>query len=119
MICTSYESQADFIGWKNKQKSFLKNPITKNQKPKQCHLPALPIPKNFRDWFLGKYHKLMRKALMLLNLYGRQAIQRKLKKGVKTQKMHFYPFFGNLCLQSWWKRIGKNRILDGQGGNWL
>ena len=30
---------------------------------------------------------------MWLNLYGHQAVQRKLKKGVKTQKMHFYPFF--------------------------
>ena len=66
----------------------MKNPITKNQKPKQCHLPAPPICKNFRDWFLGKYHRLM-----WLNLYGRQAVRRKLKKRVKTQKMHFYPFF--------------------------
>ena len=30
---------------------------------------------------------------MWLNLYGRQAVRHKLKKVVKTQKMHFYPFF--------------------------
>ena len=35
----------------------------------------------------------MQKALIWLNLYGRQVVRRKLKKGVKTQKMHFYPFF--------------------------
>ena len=30
---------------------------------------------------------------MWLNLYGHQGVRCKLKKGVKTQKMHFYPFF--------------------------
>jgi hypothetical protein len=35
----------------------------------------------------------MQRAAMWLNLYGRQAVRCKLKKGVKTQKMHFYPFF--------------------------
>jgi hypothetical protein len=36
---------------------------------------------NFRDWFLGEYDKLMQRTSMWLNLYGRQAVQRKLKKG--------------------------------------
>ena len=31
----------------------------------------------------------MQRALIWLNLYGHQAVRRKLKKGVKTQKMHF------------------------------
>ena len=35
----------------------------------------------------------MQRALMWLNLYGRQAVQCRLKRGVKTQKMHFYTFF--------------------------
>ena len=50
---------------------FLKNPITKNQKPKKCHFPAPPI----LNIFLQKFQGLV------------------LKKGVKTQKMHFNPFF--------------------------
>ena len=33
----------------------------------------------------------MQRALMCLNLYGREAIQNKLKKGLQTQKMHFSP----------------------------
>ena len=28
---------------------------------------------------------------MWLNLYGSEAVQHKLKKGLKTQKMHFLP----------------------------
>ena len=33
----------------------------------------------------------MRRALILLNLYGREAVRHKLKKGRKTLKMHFLP----------------------------
>ena len=33
----------------------------------------------------------MRRALILLNIYGREAVQHKLKKGRKTLKMHFLP----------------------------
>ena len=33
----------------------------------------------------------MRRALMLLNLYGHEALRHKLKNGLKTQKMHFLP----------------------------
>jgi hypothetical protein len=33
----------------------------------------------------------MQRALMWLNLYGREAIRHKLKKGLKTQKMLFLP----------------------------
>jgi hypothetical protein len=32
---------------------------------------------------------MLRRALILLNLYGRQAVQRKLILLQKTQKMHF------------------------------
>ena len=35
----------------------------------------------------------MRRALMWLNLYGCEAVQRKLKNSLKTQKMHFLPIF--------------------------
>ena len=35
----------------------------------------------------------MQRALMWHNLHGHQAVRSKFKKGVKTQKMHFYPFF--------------------------
>ena len=38
----------------------------------------------------------MRSALMWLKLYGRGAVQHKLKKGLKTQKMHFCLFL-SLC----------------------
>ena len=31
----------------------------------------------------------MRRALMGLNLYGREAVRHKLKNGLKTQKKHF------------------------------
>jgi hypothetical protein len=30
---------------------------------------------------------------MWLNLYGREAVQHKLKNGLKTQKLHFLPVF--------------------------
>ena len=36
----------------------------------------------------------MRRALMGLNLYGREAARHKLKNGQKTQKMHFWPYVG-------------------------
>ena len=32
---------------------------------------------HFRDWSLGYYNKLMRRALMWLNLFGRQAVRNK------------------------------------------
>ena len=35
----------------------------------------------------------MRRALVWLNLYGRQAARHKLKSGLKTQKMNFLPVF--------------------------
>ena len=35
----------------------------------------------------------MQRTSMWLNLYGCQAVYRKLKKGLKTHKKHFYPFF--------------------------
>ena len=35
----------------------------------------------------------MRRALMWLNPYGREAVRLKLKNGLKTQKMHFFPCF--------------------------
>ena len=38
----------------------------------------------------------MRRALIWLNLCGREAVQHKLKNGLKTQKMHFLPFL-SLC----------------------
>jgi hypothetical protein len=31
----------------------------------------------------------MRRALMWLNIYGREAVRHKLKNSQKTQKMHF------------------------------
>jgi hypothetical protein len=33
----------------------------------------------------------MQRALILLNIYGREAVRHKLKKGRKTLKMHFLP----------------------------
>jgi hypothetical protein len=44
---------------------------------------------NFRDLSLGEYNKLMQIASMWVNLYGCQAVQHKLKKGLK---MHFCVF---------------------------
>ena len=35
----------------------------------------------------------MRRALILLNLYGREAVQHMLQNRQKTQKMHFLPVF--------------------------
>ena len=35
----------------------------------------------------------MQRALMWLDLYGCEAVQRKLKNSLKTQKMHFLPVF--------------------------
>ena len=35
----------------------------------------------------------MRRALVWLNLYGREDVRHKLKNGLKTQKMHFLPVF--------------------------
>ena len=35
----------------------------------------------------------MRRALIWLNLCGREAVRHKLKNGLKTQKMHFLPVF--------------------------
>ena len=51
---------------------------------------------NFRDWFLGEYDKLMQRTSMWLNLYGRQAVQRKLKKGWKHQFWHIKELQNNL-----------------------
>ena len=73
---------------KYKTKIFLKNPITKNQKitifqPRQF---SIFFRENFKNWSLGEWDKLMQ------NLYDRQAVQHKLKKWVKTQKTHIYPF---------------------------
>ena len=34
---------------------------------------------------------MMQRAIMWLNLYGCEAVQHKLKNGLKTQKMHFLP----------------------------
>ena len=36
--------------------------------------------------------EMTQRTSMWLNLYGRQAVLRELKKGLKTQKMHFSPF---------------------------
>ena len=35
----------------------------------------------------------MGRTLMRLNLFGSQAVQHKLKNGLKTQKMNFLPVF--------------------------
>ena len=53
-------------------------------------------------WSLGTQDKLMRRALMWFNPYGRQAVQRKLKKGVKKTKIAFFSFIpiqisNNIC----------------------
>ena len=37
---------------------------------------------------------MLRRALMWLNLYGREAVRHMLKNGLKTQKMHFLPVLG-------------------------
>ena len=39
----------------------------------------------------------MQTALMMTHLYGRQAVGRKLKKGVKTQNMH-----AGKIIKTWW-----------------
>ena len=36
---------------------------------------------------------LMWRALIWLNVYGCEVVWHELKNGLKTQKMHFYPFF--------------------------
>ena len=59
----------------------------------QLHQFSIIFHKNFRDCSLGEYNKLMRKALMWLNLYGCQAVRLKLQKGVKMHFLCFYPFF--------------------------
>ena len=72
---------------KQKQK-LKKNPEwpTKKKFVFQIHQLSIFFLQNFRDWLLGEHNKLMQRALMWLNLYGCQAVQRKLKKGLK---MHF------------------------------
>ena len=56
IIDTSYESQTDFHREKAKQKYFLKNPITQNQKNVifQLYLFSFFSRKNFKIWFLGE-----------------------------------------------------------------
>ena len=41
---------------------------------------------------------MMQRALMWLNLYGREAVQHNLKNGLKTQKNAFFAFF---CLANY------------------
>ena len=57
---------------------------------------------NFWDWFLDVCDSLMRRTLMWLNLYGRQAVRRKLKKGVKRGKNAFFVF-----LPLFWAYVGQ------------
>ena len=39
----------------------------------------------------------MLRALVWLNLYGREAVQHKLKNSLKTPKMHFFPVFEHMA----------------------
>jgi hypothetical protein len=94
---TSYESPGDFNGEKAKI-FFLEKPNYQKQKTKQNVIFQLRqfsifFRENFTDWSLGKQDWLMQRASMWLNLCGRKAVRHLLKKGVKTQKRHFYPFF--------------------------
>ena len=52
----------------------------------------------------------MQRALMSLNLYGRQVVWCKLKKGVKPLKMHFYPLF-ELMLDSLTTKSTKSMLI--------
>ena len=66
---------------------------------KKYHLPAPPIlnvfSKKFHGLVLGLEELIDAKCIGVawLNLYGHEAVRRKLKKGLKTQKMHFLPVF--------------------------
>ena len=81
----AYESQADYH-WK----FFFEKP--NRQKPKnvifQLRQFSIFFHKNIRNVFLAE-----KDILMCLNLFGYLAVGHKLKKGVKTQKINFYPFF--------------------------
>ena len=69
------------------------------QQKKRYHLPAPPIlnvfSKKFHGLVLGLEELIDAKCIGVawLNLYGHEAVRRKLKKGLKTQKMHFLPVF--------------------------
>ena len=46
---------------------------------------------NFTDSSLGQQDCMMQRALIWLNVYGREAVRHKLKNCRKTQKIHFQP----------------------------
>ena len=54
----------------------------------QIHQFSIFFHQNFRDWSLGEYDKLIPRALMWLNLYGRQAVQCKVNLLLK------WPYVG-------------------------
>ena len=57
----------------------------------------------------------MQRALILLNPYVREGGRRKLKNGLKTQKMHFLPVFAS----SPWKLVTNCVRMDGTQILWL
>ena len=76
----------------------MKQKKNQNGRLKKTEIPIL----NFFDFFPGigllvsMYGKLIQRASMWLNLYGHQALRRKLTKGLKTQKRHFDSKFPNV-----------------------
>jgi hypothetical protein len=90
-------------GWSTKFFFFDKKKLPTQKKNKDFQLSQFSffILENFRDWSLGMYNKLMWRASMWLNLYGRPAVWRKLKKGQKIQKIHFNSKL-SLRRTVWW-----------------
>ena len=76
--------QGDVAKKKEKNLKIKNGPVKKTEFFKTTN--SQYFYQNFRDWSLGDYSTLMQGALLWHNLYGCQAVRRKLKKGLK---MHF------------------------------
>ena len=76
----------NFQGDEAKKKFFFRKK-KKSKWPTQKNWVFQPPPK--AEQLSPNFHKLMRRASILLNLYGRQAVRRKLNLLQKPLKMHF------------------------------
>ena len=70
------------MGKKKKKNIFFSEKKIQNGRLKKIIIFKSPnsqffFRENFRYWSLGLYNELMQRALMVLNLFGRQAVQHK------------------------------------------
>ena len=84
-----YTRNFNWFSWE-----WTKNTLKENPKLNfsNCQL-SIFFPKRFIDWFLGEKDQSMWMALILVNLYSREAVLHKCQNSLKTPKMHFLPVF--------------------------